>query len=208
MPPSGKAASKESMQKSSQGAVMIQLHWEVVLPDGKHKLSFAHNTMTGNREMKFDGKRVYRSGWMFKLVGPTSVSFDHGGFPTIKANINIKVVNLRYTYVISINGKELSALSENVRQISRTWKVETADGKHIVVLEKDKMDIWVDGDLVEATDEFTDEGTEASFEIGGHNFCIVTATSDGNTKKGTKLEQILFVDDVEVTETFENRLIV
>ena len=38
MPPSGKAASKESMQKSSQGAVMIQLHWEVVLPDGKHKL--------------------------------------------------------------------------------------------------------------------------------------------------------------------------
>ena len=42
------------------------------------------------------------------------------------------------------------------------------------------------------------EGTEASFEVGGHHFSIVTAKSDGNTKKGAKLEQVLYVDEVEV----------
>jgi hypothetical protein len=45
---------------------------------------------------------------------------------------------------------------------------------HIVVLEKDKMAVCVDGEQVDVEDEFVDEGAEQNFKIADHDCCILT----------------------------------
>lgn len=74
--------------------------------------------------------------------------------------------------------------------------------EHIVVLEKDKMSVCVDGDDVPIQDEFVDDGTEANFKIGPHECCIHTRSN------GEKMEQVLYVGEEEIPEAFENRLVI
>lgn len=88
----------------------------------------------------------------------------------------------------------MSRLEDVARIVSRTWKVDVGGGEHQVVLEKDVMDVWVDGSVVDATSEFVDDGTEMHFSVAGHSAVIHTV------REGTKLVQVLYIDDIEHAE--------
>lgn len=98
---------------------------------------------------------------------------------------------------MEVDGKPLEKFSENRSKISRTWTL-TLDGvDYRVVLEKDTLDIWVNGQRVEAEGAFAegDEGTETMFDIAGH-LAVLKAISTGYRHTG--INHALFVDGIEI----------
>jgi len=191
----GNSTTMADKQKSGGGSVS----WDVTLEDGKHALKFSHNSITGNRIVSFDGRELYKSGWMFQLVGTVKFKFDHLG-KKHTGSIKIKAIGLVYEYELTVDSKTLSRLQDNAKVISRNWKFIAGDGQeHLVVLEKDVMDVWVDGEVVESKGEFVDDGTETIFQVAGKEAYIHTVQS------GSTLKQILYVDEVEYPESRETR---
>ncbi len=96
---------------------------------------------------------------------------------------------------MDVDGKPLEKFTENRSKISRTWTLKLDGEDYRVVLEKDTLDIWVNGQRIEAEAEFTDEGTETIFEISGHP-AILKAVSTGYRRAG--INHALFVDGKEI----------
>lgn len=155
--------------------------WEVALSDGVFRIEFAHGTTTGKRIIYINGKEVVRKDWMFKLVGKET--FTVGGANT-KATINIEAISgFAYEYSLEVDGKSLQKFIDNRAQTTRTWLL-TVDGVDCrVVLEKDTMDVWCNGQKMDTTGEFVDDGTETHFMLGDHECCIKAASS-GRKKSG------------------------
>ncbi|MFT7815847.1 fas apoptotic inhibitory molecule 1-like [Arapaima gigas] len=172
--------------------------WEVALSDGVHRIEFEHGTTTGKRVIYINGKEVLRRDWMFKLVGKET--FGVGGTQT-KATINIDAISgFAYEYTLEINGKSLKSYLENRSKITNTWLVNLDGVDCRIVLEKDTMDIWCNGQKMETAGEFVDDGTETHFTIGDHDCCI-KAVSSGRRRDG--IIHSLLVDGTEVPESAE-----
>ena len=148
-------------------------------------------TTSGKRIVRVDSKEVIRHDWLFKLVGRESFKIGKH-----QCTINIDAVSgFAYEYSMDVDGKPLEKFSENRSKISRTWAV-TIDGKdYRVVLEKDTLDIWVNGHRIDAEAEFIDGGTETNFLIGDHHAAL-KAFSTGFRRSG--VNHVLFVDEKEV----------
>ena len=97
-------------------------------------------------------------------------------------------------------GKSLKKFIENQSKIMRTWVLPVDGTMYRVVLEKDTLDIWVNGTKVEMAAEFTDEGTETHFAIGTQP-AFVRAISSGNKREG--IIHILMVQGMQVPEFIE-----
>ncbi|XP_037095763.1 fas apoptotic inhibitory molecule a isoform X1 [Syngnathus acus] len=172
--------------------------WDVALSDGVHRVAFEHGTTTGKRVISVDGKEVLRREWMFKLVGKET--FTVGKLDT-KATINIDAVSgFAYEYTLDINGKSLKKYQENRSKVTSTWLLNLDGMDSRVVLEKDTMDVWCNGQKIETAGEFVDDGTETHFTLGEHN-CCVKAVSSGKRRDG--LIHTLLVDGAEIAECAE-----
>ncbi|XP_066497156.1 fas apoptotic inhibitory molecule a isoform X1 [Hoplias malabaricus] len=165
--------------------------WEVALSDGVHRIEFEHGTTTGKRVIYVDGKicrgnlfprqEVLRRDWMFKLVGKETFTV---GSTDAKATINIDAVSgFAYEYTLEINGKSLKKYMENRSKVTSTWLLNLDGVDCRVVLEKDTMDIWCNGQKMETAGEFVDDGTETHFTLGDHDCCI-KAVSSGRRRDG------------------------
>ena len=66
-----------------------------------------------------------------------------------------------------MNGKPYNTFSEQQSKIMKTWILSVNGSMNRIVLEKDTLDIWVNGDKVDMAGEFTDEGTETHFTVAG-----------------------------------------
>ncbi|XP_057293704.1 fas apoptotic inhibitory molecule 1-like [Hydractinia symbiolongicarpus] len=153
--------------------------WTVSLPHGRHQVKFEHGTTTGKRVVYVDGKEILRKNWMFKLVG--RLEFQIG--PS-KAVITIDAASgFAYEYTLLINGKPLEKFTENRKKTAKVWTFNLDGVDTRVVLEKDTMDVWVNGHVLETAGEFVDDGTETHFEIGSHP-CYIKAVSSGKQKQG------------------------
>ncbi|XP_006793755.1 fas apoptotic inhibitory molecule 1-like [Neolamprologus brichardi] len=172
--------------------------WEVALSDGVHRIEFEHGTTTGKRVIYVDGKEVLRRDWMFKLVGKETFSV---GSSDTKATINIDAVSgFAYEYTLEINGKSLKKYMENRSKVTSTWLLNLDGIDCRVVLEKDTMDVWCNGQKIETAGEFVDDGTETHFTLGDHN-CCVKAVSSGKRRDG--IIHTLLVDGTEIAECTE-----
>nr|XP_031361306.1 fas apoptotic inhibitory molecule 1 isoform X3 [Lonchura striata domestica] len=121
--------------------------WEVALSDGVHKIEFEHGTTSGKRVVYVDGKEEIRREWMFKLVGKET--FTVGATKT-KAAINIDAVSgFAYEYTLEINGKSLKQYIENRLKTTNTWILNLGGTDYRIVLEKDTMDVWCNGQKME-----------------------------------------------------------
>ncbi|XP_035477630.2 fas apoptotic inhibitory molecule b [Scophthalmus maximus] len=155
--------------------------WEVALSDGVHRIEFAHGTTTGKRVVYVNGQEVVRRDWLFKLVGKET--FALGGAKT-KATINIEAVSgFAYEYSLEVDGKSLQMFTDNRAKSTETWLLRVDGEDRRVVLEKDTMDVWCNGQKMETTGEFVDDGSETSFTLGEHECCI-KATISGRKKSG------------------------
>ncbi|XP_063070783.1 fas apoptotic inhibitory molecule a [Engraulis encrasicolus] len=172
--------------------------WEVALSDGVHRIEFEHGTTTGKRIISIDGKEILRRDWMFKLVGKETFSV---GNSDTKATINIDAVSgFAYEYTLEINGKSLKKYMENRSKVTSTWLLNLDGMDYRVVLEKDTMDIWCNGQMMETAGEFVEDGTETHFNLVDHDCCI-KAVSSGKRRDG--IIHTLLVDGTEVAECTE-----
>lgn len=66
--------------------------------------------------------------------------------------------------------------------------------------EKESLNIWVNGERVDATNEFADEGTEMHFYIKNEHPAVIKTTSSGNKKEG--IIYILIVNGQVIPENY------
>lgn len=70
-----------------------------------------------------------------------------------------------------------------------------------VLTEKDSLDIWVNGEKVESTNEFAEEGTEMHFLLKGEEHgAFIKTISSGNKKEG--IIYSLIVNGKEIPEGY------
>uniref|UniRef100_T1IVR5 Fas apoptotic inhibitory molecule 1 n=2 Tax=Strigamia maritima TaxID=126957 RepID=T1IVR5_STRMM len=168
--------------------------WEIALGAGVHKVEFEHGTISGKRVIRVDGKEVFRRDWMFKLVGYET--FEIG---KAKCVIYIEAASgFYYAYGLEVNGKSYKKFTENQSKIMRTWYCAVQEKQFRVVLEKDTLDVWVNGQKMDTIDEFVDDGTEMHFEINGQE-AYIKAVSSGSRKEG--LIHTLIFNGSEVPES-------
>uniref|UniRef100_A0A673NLJ7 Fas apoptotic inhibitory molecule b n=1 Tax=Sinocyclocheilus rhinocerous TaxID=307959 RepID=A0A673NLJ7_9TELE len=119
--------------------------WDV--SDGVYRIEFEHGSTTGKRVIYINGKEVLRRDWMFKLVGKEM--FPVGSTDT-KATISIEAITgFSYEYTLEINGKSLQTFLDNRSKISKTWVLKLGGADYRIVLEKDTMDVWCNGQKME-----------------------------------------------------------
>ncbi|XP_077056093.1 fas apoptotic inhibitory molecule b [Siphateles boraxobius] len=172
--------------------------WDVSLSDGFYRIEFEHGTTTGKRVIYINGKEVLRRDWLFKLVGKET--FPVGNTDT-KATIHIEAVTgFSYEYTLEINGKSLKKFLDNRSKISKTWVLKLDDADYRIVLEKDTMDVWCNGQKMETMGEFTENGTETHFAVGNRECCI-KATTSGRKRNG--IVHSLLVDGIRIEEAIE-----
>ena len=85
-------------------------------------------------------------------------------------------------------------------QIMKTWVLPVDGHMYRIVLEKDTMDIWVNGRKAEVVAEFVDEGTETHFTLGKQPAHILNVSS-GHRRTG--IIHKLIVEENEVPEYIE-----
>ncbi|XP_069576438.1 fas apoptotic inhibitory molecule 1-like isoform X1 [Brachyistius frenatus] len=123
--------------------------WEVALSDGVHRVEFAHGTTTGKRVVYINGEEVLRKDWMFKLVGKET--FTVGGANT-RATVSIEAISgFAYQYSLDVDGKSLQKFTDNRAKTTKTWVLRVDGEDRRVVLEKDTMDVWCNGQKMDTT---------------------------------------------------------
>ncbi len=96
-----------------------------------------------------------------------------------------------------MNGKSYKTFSEQQSKALQTWVLPVNGAMFRVVLEKDTLDVWVNGAKAETAGVFGDEGTETHFAIAGQP-AYIRAVSTG--RKRTGIVHKLFIEDSEVPE--------
>lgn len=134
---------------------------------------------------------MIRHDWLFKLVGKEQFKIGKH-----QCTINIDAVSgFAYEYSMEVDGKPIEKFTENRSKISRTWALNLDGVDTRIVLEKDTLDIWVNGQRIDSEAQFTDEGTETNFDISGHS-AVLKAVSTGFRRAG--INHALFVDGKEI----------
>lgn len=105
-------------------------------------------------------KRKFFQGFLFPL-SPLQI-FPSSGF--------------KYNYKLFVDGVECEIYNQNQSKILKTWEIKINDKIYRVVLEKDTLNIYLNGVLREEKSEFVDDGTDTLILEDGHLF-IVSARS-------------------------------
>lgn len=168
--------------------------WDITLNGQKHLIEFEHGTTSGRRIVRVDGKEVVKREWLFKLVG-------HENFKLGNNNCSIVIYpskGLSFEYSLIVNGKQYKKFKENQSKILKTWIVDVDNEPTRIVLEKDTLDVWVNGEKMETAGEFVEEGTETHFALGSYN-AYIKAVSSGNKREG--IIHSLIVGDAIIPES-------
>ncbi|XP_028397466.1 fas apoptotic inhibitory molecule 1-like [Dendronephthya gigantea] len=177
-------------------ATDIVATWDVALSDGIHTVLFEHGTTTGKRVIVLDGVEILRRNWMFRLVGKEEFPIGR----KTKATIRIEAVSgFSYEYTLDVNGKPLKKFTENRRKTAKVWRFIHGGVETRVVFEKNSMDVWCNGEVLETAGEFVDGGTETHFKLHNKYNAYIKAISSGKRRNG--IIHTLFVEDQEIPET-------
>ncbi|CAB3402888.1 unnamed protein product [Caenorhabditis bovis] len=165
--------------------------WNVPLHDKVHKIEFEHGTTTGKRVIRVDGKEILRREWMFKLVGKEP--FKVGD---MRCTINVEALGtFAYEYGLEVNGKTFQKFREEQNKKLHSWETSIIGEDTRIVLDKETMEVWVNGRKIDTAGEFVENGTETHFEIGPH-VCKIVAVSSG--KKKTGVTHTLYIDNSQI----------
>ncbi|XP_059124420.1 fas apoptotic inhibitory molecule 1-like isoform X3 [Peromyscus eremicus] len=122
--------------------------WDVILSDGIHKIEFEHGTTSGKRVVYVDGKEEIRKEWMFNLVGKETF---YVGAAKTKAIIHI-LSDKDYVlkYILEIERKSFIKYVKNRSKTTNTWVLHLDGEDFRIVLEKNSMDVWCNGEVIES----------------------------------------------------------
>lgn len=119
--------------------------WNIELPDGKYKIEFEHGTTSGRRVIRVNDKEIYRQNWMFKLVGNEMFSI---GRHRCVIQIN-STSGFAYDYTLEVDGRSFEKFTENQSKVLQSWVFSIGDHQNRIALEKNTMDIWVNGQKID-----------------------------------------------------------
>jgi len=119
--------------------------WNIELPDGKYKIEFEHGTTSGRRVIRVNDKEIFRQNWMFKLVGNELFSI---GRHRCVIHIN-STSGFAYDYTLEVDGRSFEKFTENQSKVLQSWVFSTGDQQNRIALEKNTMDIWVNGQKID-----------------------------------------------------------
>ncbi|CAJ0596592.1 unnamed protein product [Cylicocyclus nassatus] len=167
--------------------------WTVPLQDKVHRIEFEHGTTTGKRVIRVDGKEILRRDWMFKLVGKETFQLGK-----MKCTITVEALGtFAYEYSLEVNGKNYEKFREEQSRKLLCWETHIGGEETRIVLDKETMEVWVNGNKIDTAGEFVADGTETHFEVGRH-VCKIRATSSGRKKIGVVHD--LYVDGEPVPQ--------
>ncbi|KAI1728831.1 fas apoptotic inhibitory molecule (FAIM1) domain-containing protein [Ditylenchus destructor] len=171
----------------------VVARWNVPMSDKVYKIEFHHGTTTGKRIVKVNGKEIVKRDWMFKLVGRELFEINN-----VKCAITIEAVGIfAYEYSLQVGGKSYEKFRDQQTKALIVWLVtvgnlvpssaEPSDEElhdTRICLEKDTMDVWVNGSKAVTTGEFIDNGTRTHFEVGQNVSCYIQSESSGKRQVG------------------------
>jgi hypothetical protein len=138
-------------------------------------IELEHGTISGKRVIWVNGEEVLRRDMMYRLVGEDVFFVENK-----RCIIHIfPSTGFKYTYKLFIEGIECEIYNQNQSKILKTWEIRINEITYRVVLEKDTLNIFLNGVLREEKPEFTDSGTETKFSENGHIF-VLSAGSSGD----------------------------
>lgn len=124
---------------------------------------------------------------MFKLVGSETFSL---GKHTLTIHI-AATPGFDYEYTLEVDGRSLEKFTETRSRQDLTWVFQLDQVDYRAVLEKDTLDFWINGQIIEAEPEFTDDGTERNFSINNHS---VTLRSFSTQHHRFGINHVLLID--------------
>uniref|UniRef100_A0A1I7Z3A7 Fas apoptotic inhibitory molecule 1 n=1 Tax=Steinernema glaseri TaxID=37863 RepID=A0A1I7Z3A7_9BILA len=131
---------------------------------------------------------------MFKLVGREIFELEG-----MRCLITVEALGIfAYEYSLEVNGKTFQKFREQQNKRLMTWYADVEGKECRVCLEKETMDVWVNGIQMETTGEFTDEGTVTHF-TSGNTHCCFKAVNSGKRNIGIVHE--LYVNGRKVDQT-------
>ncbi|VEN37179.1 unnamed protein product [Callosobruchus maculatus] len=169
----------ETLKKAgSQDRSDLVAYWSIPLLDGIHTVEFEHGHTTGKRVVRVDGKEIIRKEWVFKLVGDET--FEIGKQKT-KCVLRVDPLpHFAFSYSLYVDGKPLEKFTEKQSQNIRSWAIIIGNQRHRVVLEKQTLNVYVDGQMCEAEHFFVKDGTEIRFPLEEAYAVIKATTTDEN----------------------------
>lgn len=86
----------------------------------------------------------------------------------------------KYSYKLFVDGLECEIYNQTQSKILKTWEIKINDKTYRVVLEKDTLNIYLNGVLREERSEFVDGGTDTHFVDDGHVFIVSARSGNQN----------------------------
>lgn len=139
-------------------------------------IELEHGSISGKRVIWVNGEEILRRDMMYRLVGEDVFFVEDKRcivhiFPSS---------GFKYDYKLFIDGVEVELYNLAQSKILKTWEIKINDQNYRVVLEKDTLNIFLNGVLRDERPEFVDSGTDTQFTEEGHNFTMSARSGDKN----------------------------
>ncbi|XP_066257373.1 fas apoptotic inhibitory molecule 1 [Euwallacea similis] len=176
----------QTLQKNSvQDRSDLVAYWSVPLLDGVHIVEFEHGTTTGKRVLRLDGKEVFRKEWMFKLVGDIKFTL---GQENVKCELRVDPIPpFSFSYTLWVDGKSIEKFAEKQQESMKSWSVVNNNKRFAIVLAKQTLEVWVNGQAIDVERDFVEDGTEMKFMIDQVDAIIRSASKQGRKEIVYKL---------------------
>jgi hypothetical protein len=146
-------------------------------------IELEHGKISGKRVIWLNGEEILRRDVMYRLVGEDVFFVEDK-----RCIIHIfPSSGFKYTYKLFIDGVECEIYNQNQSKILKTWEIRINEKTYRVVLEKDTLNIYLNGVLREEKPEFVDGGTDTQFSENGHVFILSARSGDQNEPISYKL---------------------
>ncbi|XP_055703419.1 fas apoptotic inhibitory molecule 1 [Phlebotomus papatasi] len=170
---------KEALERENYARREVAAEWHVPLGGKVFRVEFEHGTASGKRVLWIDGKEILRRDWMFKLVGEDSFHLDG-----VRCILRVDPApGFKYTYSLFVGGQAFEQFTERQARALKAWEITVRDKFYRIVLEKDSLNVYLNGKLREEVGEFVDGGADTTFQADGNVF-ILHSRSSGNKRTG------------------------
>uniref|UniRef100_A0A182LU01 Fas apoptotic inhibitory molecule 1 n=1 Tax=Anopheles culicifacies TaxID=139723 RepID=A0A182LU01_9DIPT len=157
----------------------VVARWRVPMYGKVYEIEFEHGTASGKRVLWIDKQEIFRRDWMFKLVGEDMFKLEDK-----RCIIRVDPLpGFRYSYSLFVDGKSYEQFTESQAKALKTWEAKLGDNFYRIVLEKNTLNIYVNGKLIEENGEFVEGGTDTTF-IEDSNMFVLSARTSGNKREG------------------------
>lgn len=131
-------------------------------------IELEHGTISGKRVIWVNGEETIRRDIMYRLVGEDVFFVENK-----RCIIHIfPSSGFKYSYKLFIDGIECEIYNKNQSKVLKTWEIRINEKTYRVVLEKDTLNIYLNGEPREEKPEFVEGGTDTTFSENGHIFLL------------------------------------